>query len=114
MVREQSGKMNERVVVVTGSLAGSAVTTWSPVFSRAADAGPARLIIDLSACAEIDTSAIVVLLRVHRQMTRAGGRLVLRRPGTEVMRLLYVARVDHILQVEGPAVPRSEPRSPGP
>jgi anti-anti-sigma factor len=67
--------------------------------------GPARLIIDMTACTSIDTSAMVTLLRVHRQMERSGGQLVLRRPTPDVERMLYVARVDHVFTIERPPAP---------
>ncbi|OJF11373.1 anti-anti-sigma factor [Couchioplanes caeruleus] len=106
MVRAQSGRVPEIVVEVTGALAGSTVEAWSHTFTRASDSRPARLIIDLAACPSIDTAAIVILLRVHRQMKRSGGRLLLRRPGPAVLRLFYVARVDQVLEVEGSGRPQ--------
>ncbi|MFI5496867.1 STAS domain-containing protein [Actinoplanes sp. NPDC051859] len=105
MVRAQSGRVPELVVAVSGALAGSTVPQWSREFDRVARTGADRLVVDLSACPRIDTAAIVILLRLHRQMKRSGGRLVLRHPAPAVVRLFMVARVDQVLTVEdSPAV----------
>jgi hypothetical protein len=43
-----------------------------------------------------------VLLQVHRQMECTDARLILRRPAPPVRRMLRMARIDHVLQVEQP------------
>jgi anti-anti-sigma regulatory factor len=48
----------------------------------------------------MDAAAIVMLLRVHRQMLRADGALVLRTPPARVRRMLTLARVEQVLEVE--------------
>lgn len=105
----QSGRSPEIVVAVTGPLTVSTVEAWSRVLTSATATPPSRLIIDLTACPRIDTAAIVTLLRVHRQMRRSGARLLLRQPVPAVLRMLYVARVDHVLEVEGADTPRRRP-----
>jgi anti-anti-sigma factor len=92
--------MSELVVVVTDPLDGGAVEPWSHVLTDAAERRPGRLVVDLAACPRMDAAAIVMLLRVHRQMLRADGALVLRTPPARVRRMLTLARVEHVLEVE--------------
>jgi anti-anti-sigma factor len=92
--------MSELVVVVTDALDGGAVEPWSRVLADAAGRRPERLVVDLAACPRMDAAAIVMLLRVHRQMLRADGALVLRTPPARVRRMLTLARVEQVLEVE--------------
>jgi len=92
--------MGETTVVVTGALAGPAVARWSRLIRDAAAVQPRRLVVDLTGCSQIDAEAIVVLLQVHRAMIRADGQLTLRRPVPRVRRMLSLARVDHVLDVD--------------
>lgn len=95
----------EIVVVVTEGLDGAAVPRWSRLLTEAADMHPRRLVVDLSACPTLDAGAVVLLLRTHRQMMRADGRLQLRRPTDRVRRILALARVGHVLEIEPLGVP---------
>jgi anti-anti-sigma factor len=99
--------MSEVVVVVTDPLDGAAVDHWSRVLAGAADQRPCRLVVDLAACPRMDAAAIVALLRVHKQMMRAGGALLLRTPPARVRRMLTLARVEQVLEVE------EDPGQPG-
>jgi anti-anti-sigma factor len=93
--------MSELVVVVTDALDGGAVEPWSRALADAAERRPHRLVVDLAACPRIDAAAIVMLLRMHRQMVHADGALVLRTPPARVRRMLMLARVQQVLEVEG-------------
>ncbi|MEU4214206.1 STAS domain-containing protein [Actinoplanes sp. NPDC026623] len=55
---------------------------------------------DMTACPSIDTSPLVTLLGVHRQMKRSGRQLLLRRPSADVERPRSVARVNHVFTIE--------------
>jgi anti-anti-sigma factor len=99
--------MAEVVVVVTDPLDGAAVGYWSRVLAEAVARCPDRLVVDLAACPRIDAAAIVALLRVHAQMLRAGGGLRLRTPPARVRRMLRLARVEQVLEVE------EDPEHPG-
>lgn len=90
----------ETTVVVTEALDGAAVDRWRPRLAAAAAARPDRLVVDLRRSPRIDAAAIVVLLQLHRDMMRADGRLTLRGPVDRVRRVLGLARVDHVLEVE--------------
>jgi len=58
---------------------------------------PSMLIIDLSRCPRIDAAGIGMLMNLHRQMRRDGGRLCVRAPAPQIRRVLQIARVDQIL-----------------
>ena len=90
----------ETTVVVTEPLEGSAVDRWARLIRDAAALRPDRLVVDLQGSPSIDASAIVVLLQVHRDMVRADGRLQLRGAAARVRRMLSLARVDQVLDVE--------------
>jgi anti-anti-sigma factor len=92
--------VRETTVVVTEAFDGAAVDRWRARLDAAAALRPARLVVDLRRSPRIDAAAIGVLLSVHRQMLRADGRLLLRAPVDRVRRVLGLARVDHVLEVE--------------
>ena len=65
------------------------------------------LVIDLRHSPAIDATVIVMLLQVHRELVCADGHLLVRGAVTRVRRMLALARVDHVLDVEGSAWHRS-------
>ena len=100
----------ETTVVVTESLEGTAVPRWGDTIAAAVGLEPALLVIDLHNSPGIDASAVVMLLQTHRSMVCADGRLLVRGASPRVRRMLSLARVDRVLDVEdhaagAPAVP---------
>ncbi|WP_033346034.1 STAS domain-containing protein [Catenuloplanes japonicus] len=61
---------------------------------------PHRLVLDLSDCTAIDASAVDLLLATHRRLWHDGGRLLLRAPSCRVHRLLNLAHVTDVVEVE--------------
>ncbi|MFI5937731.1 STAS domain-containing protein [Actinoplanes sp. NPDC051494] len=92
--------VRETTVVVTEALDGAAVERWRSRLSEAAALRPARLVVDLRRSPRIDAAAIVVLLQLHAEMMRTDGKLTLLGPVARVRRVLGLARVDHVLEVE--------------
>jgi anti-anti-sigma factor len=92
--------MHETLFVVTEALEGPAVERWGRLLDEAAVRRPERLVLDLRHSPRIDAAAIDLLLRVHRRVLGFGGRLVLRAPGKRVRRVLALARVEQVLDVE--------------
>lgn len=92
---------SETVVVISGAFEGPQVDRWGVVMTEAVALQPRRLIIDLGDTPTVDAAAIAILLQAHRAMVQAGGRLVLRRPVDRVRRMLRVARVEEVFEVEG-------------
>lgn len=95
----------EIVVIVTEALEGPAVPRWGSLLAEAAEVRPLRVVVDLTHCPSLDAAAVVHLLQAHRTLMRMDGRLLLRRPPEKVLRILRLARVDHVLEVESLAVP---------
>jgi len=71
---------------------------------------PARLVLDLSRCAFLDAQAMTVLLDVHRQAYRAGGLLTLRGCSPQCLRLLSLAGLIGVFDLE--AAGSEEPPRP--
>ena len=97
----------ETTVVVTEPLEGGAVERWGRLIRDAAALRPERLVVDLRHSPGIDASAIVLLLQVHREMVCADGALRLRGAPAGVRRMLSLARVDRVLDVEDDRPDRS-------
>jgi len=89
----------EAVVVVTEPFDGLAVERWDRLIADAMELRPQRLVIDLEAVRIVDAAALEVLLRAHRDMISGGGRLVLREPSPRVLRILGLARLEHVFEV---------------
>ncbi len=66
---------------------------------------PHRLVLDLAGCTTIDASAVDLLLATHRRVWHDGGRLILRRPSCRVHRLLALAHIADVIEVELAAEP---------
>jgi anti-anti-sigma factor len=90
----------EVVVLVVEHLDVQTMRRWGAVLADALDVQPERLVVDLAGCPRVDAAAITALLSAHRAMVSSGGNLLLRSPGPAVLRMLMLARVDNVLQVE--------------
>lgn len=106
---------------ITGRVAGTVevivdteldISTLPQLRERLEDAlrvAPARLVVDLSGCGFLDAQAMTVLLDVHRQAYRAGGLLTLRGCSAQCLRLLSLAGLIGVFDLE-PAEGDSPPR----
>ena len=64
---------------------------------------PERLVVDLSRCSAFDVGALRVLLEAHCEVIRAGGSLVLRRPGARVLQVVELSGLQGVFTLEGAA-----------
>jgi anti-anti-sigma factor len=62
---------------------------------------PKLLVLDFSRCRYLDAQAISVLLETNRAAWRSGGRLVLRACSEPTVRLLALAGVLRVFELEG-------------
>lgn len=62
--------------------------------------GPTSLVVDLRGCAFLDAQAMTVLLDVHRQAYRSGGLLTLRGCSPQCLRLLSLAGLIGVFDLE--------------
>ena len=63
-------------------------------------AGTGVLQVDLDAVTAVDATGLGVLVGAHRRAGRAGRVLVLRDPSPAVVRVLFLTRLERVLQVE--------------
>jgi anti-anti-sigma factor len=61
---------------------------------------PRRLVLDFAACGYLDAQAINVLLDAHKALWRTQGRLVLRACNPATLRLLALAGVLNVFELE--------------
>jgi anti-anti-sigma factor len=99
----------EVVVVVTGELDATGMARWGGVLADAVEVRPERLVVDLTGCPRLDAAGIAALLHAHRAMVHADGRLLLRGAGDGVRRILGLARVGHVLELEPPVAGAAPP-----
>jgi anti-anti-sigma factor len=64
------------------------------------DVRPDLIVVDLHGCPFIDAAGISLLLELHRRAWVADGRVVLRSPTPQVLRVLRIARVTQVLRIE--------------
>jgi anti-anti-sigma factor len=86
-------------VSVEGELAGSSAYTLDSELRRVEATHPARLLLDLSALAFIDSAGLARLLAAHRRAQREGRRLIVVQGTGAVRRLLALTALDHQLDV---------------
>ena len=84
------------VVLVAGELD---LSTVSALESELASAAPGRIVIDLSECAFLDSSALRALVVAHRASTEAGASFVLAAPSAAIRRVLQLASIDRVIPV---------------
>ncbi|HEX5200484.1 STAS domain-containing protein [Paractinoplanes rhizophilus] len=102
----------EAVVVVTESFDGVSVPQWGRLIAEAVELRPRCLIVDLRDSPLVDAAAIEVLLKAHRDMISGGGRLVLRAPSPRVRRILRLARLEQVFEVDDDLPARPAPAVP--
>ena len=88
------------VVDVCGDLDLATVARMRERLEDAMAARPTRLVVDLSACAFVDASALAMLLEAHRRTCRAGGVLTLRGCSPRILRLLSLTGLRRVFDLE--------------
>lgn len=68
---------------------------------------PEMLVVDLTDCPFLDAQAITLLLDVHRAAWRSGSRLVLRGCSSQCLRLLALAGVLDVFDIDDDLVERA-------
>ncbi|MEO3820598.1 STAS domain-containing protein [Plantactinospora sp. B24E8] len=107
-VRSDAVNASTVELTVAGRLDQAVVPRVGPMFDRALEQRPARIVLDVTDCHYADAAGIGLLLDLHRRSRRAGGRLELRAPSARLRRLFEIARVDQVFQIE------SDARTPDP
>lgn len=86
-------------IVVTEELTAPASARLHTLLADALTLRPAVLVVDLAACPRADALAVDVLLNAHRRAFHLGSRLVLRAPSERLRRVLALAHLDHVFDI---------------
>jgi anti-sigma B factor antagonist len=97
----RSGEVQVAVVTVVGELDLSTVPVLRQKLTEAICPACAAVVVDLAAVDFIDASGVGALVGAAGEASRAGVKFVLREPSTSVERMLDLAGLDGILEVEG-------------
>lgn len=93
---------DEAIVVLHGRLDVSTAPDIRLLLQDAVDSGVGDLVIDMARLETVDASGLGVLVGAHRRAVRAGRTLVLRHVPPQVMRMLWVTRLQRVLHIEQP------------
>ena len=91
-----------RRLEVAGELDLAASSTLRAALADLAD-GDGDVTVDLSAVTFIDSTALSVLVHAHTESAAAGGRLIVTNPSPVVVRILHLAGLFTLLDIEGGA-----------
>lgn len=93
------------VVAVTGELDMATAPDLDRALAGATDGGATGIVVDLSACTFIDSTAITTLLRRHRGLADGKGDgahgLTVAGAGGQVRPTLELASVDEVIELTG-------------
>ncbi len=87
------------LVSLTGRLDVHAAADVRLALADAVDAGSGELVLVLAELESVDATGLGVLVGAHRRAQRAGRTLVLEDVPDTVSRMLFVTRLDRVLQM---------------
>ncbi|MFN2537627.1 MAG: STAS domain-containing protein [Mycobacteriales bacterium] len=90
--------MAANVLALTGRLDVHAAADARIMLAQAVDSGDGELVLDLTALEAVDATGLGVLVGAHRRAQRAGRTLVLEDVSEPVGRILFVTKLDRVLQ----------------
>lgn len=91
-------QMAANVFALTGRLDVHAAADARLLLAEAVDNGAGELVLDLAALEAVDATGLGVLVGAHRRAQRAGRTLVLEDVTPTVSRILFVTKLDRVLQ----------------
>ncbi|GAC1440316.1 MAG: STAS domain-containing protein [Mycobacteriales bacterium] len=92
-----------QLVLLTGRLDVHAAADARMALADAVEGGSGDLVIDLASLEGVDATGLGVLVGAHRRAGRAGRTLVLRDVQPPVGRLLFLTRLDRVLNLSSSA-----------
>ena len=100
-----SSSANGRCLEVSGELDLAARSALNAALAELLDGGRdgRDVTIDLSAVTFIDSTALACLVHANTEAARAGGRMVVMNPSRVVVRILHLAGLLTMLDIEGTA-----------
>jgi anti-sigma B factor antagonist len=87
------------VIEVVGELDLASAQRLAAVLNRQIDAGRQEVVLDLSKLRFCDSSGLTVFVQAHRNLQRAGGRLVLHNASAHLRALLTTTALDQELEI---------------
>jgi anti-anti-sigma factor len=90
--------MAANVYALTGRLDVHAAADARLLLADAVDSGDGDLVLDLARLEAVDATGLGVLVGAHRRAQRAGRRLILADVPAPVGRVLFVTKLDRVLQ----------------
>jgi anti-anti-sigma factor len=93
---------DERSVTVhpSGDIDYSSLEPLRQALLDARVAGVRDIIVDLTEVSFLDSQGLAVILFAHQRQRSVGGRLVLRDPSRDTLRLLHVTNLNNVIEVE--------------
>ncbi len=95
---DESG--NAVVLVLRGELDFASAPDLRGVIGRACHGEGSNLVIDLTGLAFIDSSGIAALVHAYKLTAASGGSLVLRSPGSRLLRQLEITGLGSLFTIE--------------
>jgi len=88
------------VLRLTGDLVlGTPAESLGAAIQQLVAEGRAKVLVDVSAIAAIDSTGLTALVTAHKTLTRAGGRLVLVQPSARLRTALDRTRLASMFQI---------------
>ena len=87
------------VVVVDGEIDVAVADLMAAELAAAIEAGPPRLLVDLSQVTFMDSSALSALVGTHKKAVAVGGEVRLVGPNARLRKLLAITQLDQLFPV---------------
>ena len=84
------------LVELDGELDLASAQTMRDVFATAEEAGYARVVVDLSAVTEVDSTGLAVLVAVHQHLARSRGELVVVVGNEDIASKIQITGLDRV------------------
>jgi anti-sigma B factor antagonist len=91
------------LVRLAGDVDMATVPLVQEALERECDRGPVRLTLDLADVQFLDSSAMNLLVSIHRELRARGCRLILANPSEVVAHTMQIAQLDRLLAVTNTA-----------
>jgi anti-anti-sigma factor len=88
------------VILVGGELDMGTVHLFDDLVGHVVQAGPARVVLDLSKVRFFCADGLNALLHAHHTVAAAGDQLVLRAPSAVVQRVLAITRTENLFHID--------------
>ncbi len=86
------------VVAVTGRVDGSTAGEFEAALNELTEAGVNNIILDMSDVDFVSSAGLRVLVNTRKNVTSAGGRIVLAEPSEQVVETLDIAGLDVLFE----------------